>query len=530
MLLARLAAAGSAGTPRDTLATLFWPETPPETSRHALSNLVYQARKALGRDAIEGHRESLRLRADRFDVDLWRFRQAIEVGNGEAAVHAYGGPFLDGIRSSGVAVERWVEAERHSLAAVHIEALEALANGAADLRQAGLAAHWWQKAVDQDPLHSARTCELMLWLARSGDPARAIQLAARHRTLREEQLGLGPEPTVDLLVERIRTGGESVLSSVPNERDLAALMGPMGRGVVSGTSVAVLPFRDLTEDGSLRHIAHGIAISLSHRLAGVDGVVVAASSSATTLAKDMTERSEIARKLMVRTLLEGTVRRVGDDVEITAQLVDGVSGYQNWSERITGTPDELLAIEDRIGLAVVDRFLDAPSSQEWEGATRSSHEEYLRGLLLESQLHWESTERAALAFERVVAGSPEFAMGRTALARAAVLTVIGVPTRRSATALDQALECANRALELAPDSGDAHAAYGWAALFGRWDLMGARRAIYRATSLGIRHPMALTWASMGLSLCGDPGAAAALGAEAARRDPFGYGTRLIRVW
>ncbi len=205
-LLARLAVGSRGGVPRDRLVALFWPDSPAERGRHALSNLLYQVRKGLGKSAVENLGDIVRLRPDAWTVDHWVFTAAVAEENHETAVEAYRGPFLDGIRVSGAAVEKWIDAERQRLHHDYVMALESLAQGAARANDARAAVSWWRRAVGADPLHSGRTTELMVWLARSGNPAAALRESLRHSDLRRAELGLPPDPAVEAAADAIKRG------------------------------------------------------------------------------------------------------------------------------------------------------------------------------------------------------------------------------------------------------------------------------------------------------------------------------------
>ncbi len=212
LMLARMAVDGPGGTPRGALAGFLWPESPTDVARHALSNLVYQVRRSVGREALSGRGDVLLLPAERWKVDYWTFQRAIEAGDHEAAVAAYNAPFLDDIRVAHSQIEKWIDATNRSLEDAYVRSLEALARGAGERGDTAAAVRWWRTAVHVDPLHSSRTGALMIWLSRSGNTAEAIRVAERHTALRRTELGLDPEPSVSSLEDRIRSGEDPALA------------------------------------------------------------------------------------------------------------------------------------------------------------------------------------------------------------------------------------------------------------------------------------------------------------------------------
>ncbi len=205
-LLARLAVGGSSGVPRDRIIAMFWPDSSPESGRHALSNLLYAARTELDKSAIQNLGDSVRLRPDAWRVDHWEFAAGIAEGDYRRAAMAYRGPFLDGIRTRVAPVERWIDGERQRLELDYLLALESLGHDAAGRNDTREAVRWWRRAVAADPLHSGRTIQLMVWLARSGDLAAALRESRRHAELRRSELDLQPEPAVAAVEESIKRG------------------------------------------------------------------------------------------------------------------------------------------------------------------------------------------------------------------------------------------------------------------------------------------------------------------------------------
>ena len=198
--------AGESRVARESLIGLFWPDSAPKSARHSLTNLLYEARRVLTKDAIEGRGDTVRLNPERWDIDLWRFREAIGQQDGATAVEEYRGGFLEGIRVHAPTLKRWIEEARQRQSEDFVCALEREGREAAAREDFRAAAGFWQRAVDENPLHATNTCELMLALARSGDPAAAVLRAARHSELRATELDLPPDPAVSLLEDRIKRG------------------------------------------------------------------------------------------------------------------------------------------------------------------------------------------------------------------------------------------------------------------------------------------------------------------------------------
>lgn len=204
-LLTLLSAAGDAGLSRDKILGLLWPDGDPERARHALTQSLYHARRALGCDDLFLAATDVRLNPERLTSDLQELDAALAAGDMERAVALYAGPFLDGFFLSGSAeFERWASAQRAVLTERVAQALERLATAAekgGDHRQA---VEWRKRLVSLDPLDSTATARLMSAMAAAGDRAGALQQGRIHETLLREQLEVGPPAAVTSLIERLR--------------------------------------------------------------------------------------------------------------------------------------------------------------------------------------------------------------------------------------------------------------------------------------------------------------------------------------
>ena len=170
-LLAMLATAPGHAMSRPKDIGLLWPDANESTGRNRLSSTTYTLRKALGPDALTATGDTLRLARELFECDLWRFLEAVEAGDHEAAVRAYGGDLLDGhyLADSSLFEER-VAQQRSSLHRSWREAVRALAHAAEQTDRPGSAAHHWQTLAADDPLDTDVATRLLRSLAAAGRP------------------------------------------------------------------------------------------------------------------------------------------------------------------------------------------------------------------------------------------------------------------------------------------------------------------------------------------------------------------------
>jgi len=245
------------------------------------------------------------------------------------------------------------------------------------------------------------------------------------------------------------------------ERPAPATAAPdaMAQGVAS-RSVAVLPFVNMSGDPGNEYFSDGVTEEILNALAQVPGLKVAARTSAFAFKGKDEDLREVGRVLGVATVLEGSVQRVGDEVRITAQLIDTRSGYHLWSEKYDRKLTNIFAVEDEISTAIARR-LQVQWNRRQDDARRRpvdprAHDLYLRGLTLFAT---RSMPEAIDAFEQAVHIDPQDAAAWASLAEARAILPSYAQVPIPATN-QSALDAADRALALDPNVPLAHVARG----------------------------------------------------------------------
>ena len=257
-------------------------------------------------------------------------------------------------------------------------------------------------------------------------------------------------------------------------------------------SVAVLPFANLSGDASQDYFSDGLSEELRGALTRVDALQVAARASSNAFRNAHQDVSTIARKLGVAFVLDGSVRRAGDVVRVSAQLTDAHSGYEKWSQTYDRPTRDVFAIQSEIAQLVTDalkvKMLGSPVSGPSTGRTTNpaAFDHYLRGRHIFDQSGDEATFRQALAeFDAAVAADPNYAAAHAARAR----TLIAIGNQFATgdemrTLYDEGLKSAERAVKLAPDLAASQSALGFSRLTGALDMRGAAGPYERARTLG----------------------------------------------
>jgi TolB-like protein/class 3 adenylate cyclase/Tfp pilus assembly protein PilF len=227
-----------------------------------------------------------------------------------------------------------------------------------------------------------------------------------------------------------------------------------GREVLQA-SIAILPFENMSADPDNEYFADGLAEEILNALADVPGLKVAARTSSFSFKDKDVDIPTIAAALGVRTVLEGSVRKSGDRVRITAQLVNAEDGLHLWSDTYDRDLDDIFIVQEEIARAIVEalevRLATGAALVERPTENRQAHEEYLRGRFLWSQRTPESFRAAVEHLERAVELDSDFALAWTGLADAYYNLAGGWEKGR---------EAAEHALELDPNLGQAHIALG----------------------------------------------------------------------
>ena len=259
--------------------------------------------------------------------------------------------------------------------------------------------------------------------------------------------------------------------------------GPASNRVDSGEkSIAVLPFKDLSLARDHAYFSEGIAEELLGALAKVDGLRVAARRSSFWFKGKEAELSEIAAKLNVEHVLEGSVRRDGNLVRITAELIDTRDGFTIWSETYEREMHGIFALQDEITRSIVHTLkLKLAISPSPLSRSTGAYEDYLQGLFYSDKSTEEALRRSLEFFERALGKDPQFSRAWTGIAKSWLwLADAYVPP---VEAYSKARDAAVRALQLNDEEAEAHVYLAEAKRILDWDLDGAEAEFNRAVEI-----------------------------------------------
>jgi serine/threonine protein kinase len=386
-------------------------------------------------------------------------------------------------------------------------------------------------------------CEMLTGERAFGGNSRADALSA---TLRDEPRGLrrlepdAPPGLVPVVERCLRKSPDERFQSA---RELMAALEvlvtsssspghePEVDSTVTTPSIAVLPLANMSPDPDTEYFSDGMTEEIINALAQLQGLRVAARTSSFAFKGKNQDLREIARKLDVSAVLEGSVRRAGNRLRISAQLIDAKGGHHLWSERYDREVSDVFAIQDEIAQAIAGRLqvaLVAPQERRAEPPTRDTeaYDLYLKGRHFFNR---RSAPQAIAKFEEALARDPDFAPAYTGLSDSYGIYAFygGIDTR---VAFARAWAAAERARKLAPESSEVNVSMGILEHYFGWDFEAEERELSEAMRRSPRAAAPRYWLSLLNGLRGRLEEALPLAREAAGLEPLSPHTVSVAGW
>ena len=291
-------------------------------------------------------------------------------------------------------------------------------------------------------------------------------------------------------------------------------------------SIAVMPFIDLTPETDYTYFSDGITEEILNRLTRVRGLRVAARTSSFSFKNNELDVVEIGRSLGVTSILEGSVRKEGERVRISAQLIDATTGFQLWSSSYERELSSVFAIQNEISRRIIDALQLTlagalpPNADTAEPPMNPlALDEYLKGLEAHRNYSFESLRRAQDHFEMVLQLAPTFSQARVQLADTK-FSILHTGASFDETLIDEAESLVRDALSADPDNGAAHRVLALVHKSrGRWEE--AEIELEKALALAPSDSLALVHLSQLSMFRGEIDEALEILGRAVRIDPFG---------
>ncbi len=253
-------------------------------------------------------------------------------------------------------------------------------------------------------------------------------------------------------------------------------------------SIAVLPFVDMSPGKDQEYFGEGIAEELIHALSRVEDLRVVARTSAFALKSMNLDVREIGQKLDVKAVLEGSVRKAGNRLRVTAQLINVEDGFHLWSERFDREEVDIFAIQDEISLAIVEhlkvslRLGEKSALKKRSTADPEAYNLYLKGLYFSARPSPETYGKAMEFFRAAIDKDPNFALAYAGMAN--VFASLGVMNLAPPAEMwPKAKAALEKSLALDKELAEAHAVSAGLAFWYEWDWEAAGRSFERVITL-----------------------------------------------
>jgi TolB-like protein/Tfp pilus assembly protein PilF len=476
-LLTLIVAAWPQSLSRERAMAMLWPERDTASARRLLNLAIHVLRGTLGEGAITSTGDGLLLDPSRLKCDLHEIRAAIEADATQHIVRLYTGPLLEGFHlDDSTDFGYWLDERRSELAHAYVGALLALAERQENSGDARGRVRTCLRLVAADPHSGVYAQALMRALDAAGDRIGALQHAAENARRRRADLDVAPDPAVTALAEQLRRS--PVRSGLDLQTSLAT----------RSASVAVLPFLNLSNDVENEYFADGITEDVIAHLSKIRALKVISRTSVMQFKQREHTLKEIGTTLGATTLLDGSIRHVGDRVRIVAKLIDVASDKHIWVETYDRQLTDIFSIQTDVALQIAAALKAELSRDEQMRVRREptkdiqAYQLFLKGREWFIKYSPDGFTRAIDLYSRALARDSTFALASAHLANTYIeLAEMGSTDPEIVYA--RANEAAANALRLDPDLDAAHTTMGYLKMVSEFDWSGAEREFKRALEL-----------------------------------------------
>ena len=289
---------------------------------------------------------------------------------------------------------------------------------------------------------------------------------------------------------------------------------------IAHPSIAVLPFINMSDDADNEYFSDGLAEELLNLLTKIPQLKVASRTSAFSYKGKDFKISDVGRELNVAHVLEGSVRKSGDLIRITAQLIKVEDGFHMWSETWDRSLDNIFAIQDEIAAAVVDQLEVTllGSVPKVEETDPQAYALFLQARHFSNLLTPDGWEQSNILYKQALEIDPEYAAAWAGLSRNYV-NLTGYNLLPPEEGYEAGREAAEKALAIDPDTAPAHSALGWIAMYYETDLGISAEHFRRALELDPGNMSTIRNAATFSYSLGQLDYALALGEFSVSRDP-----------
>jgi TolB-like protein len=522
-LLAYLALPPGRAHSRDKLMNLFWSDRGVDQARSSLRQALSQLGQAFGQEGatllLKG-RDTLALDSDATEVDAVLFEQI--AGSEDRcdlrrAAALYRGELLEGFGIRDQVFETWLAGERRRYRELAISVFRRLAREekGADALAAG------QRLLALDPLQEEGHRLLMQLYFESGEIGPALRQYEICRDTLKQELNVTPSEETERLLRAIRDRSVQLNEGpAPTTTPASLLFGDRKEpALATRPTIAVLPFANLGGDPEQEFFSDGITDDITTELSRFHSLFVISRNSAFTYKGRATNVIDIGRDLGVGFVVQGSVRRLGSRVRITAQLVNTASGNHVWAERYDRPFEALFDVQDEVVSAIVataEGRLASEIAERSRSIPRANITAYELVLQARHLLGTYTTETVEPLLRRALALDPDYAQAHAWLSMVYLYDFFNDFDART---IAEAVALGQKAVALDPNDSQCHGQLGYNYLFARkYEL--ADLQTRRAMEINPSDSVAVNSRSQWLARTGQAEEAIRVLNEALRRDPY----------
>ena len=286
-------------------------------------------------------------------------------------------------------------------------------------------------------------------------------------------------------VDRFHSAGEFAEALLQIQRDSHTPTGsPRAAAAPPEKSIVVLPLTNMSADPENEYFSDGMTEEIINALAKIPDLQVASRTSSFAFKNKAVDIQQIGAKLGVSSVLEGSVRKIGNRIRITAQLVNVANGYQLWSESYDRQLEDVFAIQDEISRAIVDALKVRLMGEQAQALVKPTTENleaytlYLKGRFFVNRLAEHDLRKALGLFEQALDADPGYARAYSGIADC--WSNLADDWVAPEEAYPRAKSAAIRAIQLEPTLGEAHTSIGKVLCWYEWEFEGASNALAKA--------------------------------------------------
>ncbi len=481
MLLAYLAMLPGQPQSRERLTDLLWSDRGPGQARNSLRQTLSALKKSLASiDSSPLHidRSAVSVEIDSIAVDALELESSIKENHADSAVQSaalYQGEFLEGVVIRDPNAEQWLTSQREHYRRLAIDSLERLFSRQREAGEMDQAIDTGERLVGLDSLRESAWRQLMEAYAKQGERNHALKTYNRCSEILAKELGVDPMSETTELQQAIRDGSFAVsLQGIPVEslkltsHAPAVVAGLPVPAISEKPSIVVLPFTLLGTESSDKYFADSLTEDIIAILSRYRELFVIHADTAFAYFDNNTNTAQFAAGLGVDYLTKGNIRRSGDQVRISIQLIEVATGKTVWADNMDRKFDELFALEDEVAATIASNFVDH-IEDESSARTARKHPENMTAFdcVIRSRHDAESYDSEKIAsarilLEQAIELDPEYAAAYACLATSFCIESESPWGLSRQEALECAVSYARRAVALDEFDSEAHVAMGWA--------------------------------------------------------------------